>query len=145
MNIRRFAMWSGVLMLAIGIISLIPNLSQSSATLPALKLDTSYGLFLGLFAMNIMNKAALIAFGFWGMMAARAPSLNSPITFSRTVAIVMGAAAVLGLIPQTRTFFGYWPLFGAEVVMHAAFAALGTYFGFAMAPREVARRAHSAM
>lgn len=121
-------------MLLIGIVSLIPGIEGSAVSLPALTLDTSYGLFLGLFAMNIVNKVALILFGVAGIAVAsmKFNSLPRSITWSRTVAIVMGIAAILGFIPQTNTFFGYWPLFGFEALAHAAFAIVGAYFGFAL-------------
>ncbi|MGZ5278642.1 MAG: hypothetical protein ACXWC9_01790, partial [Pseudobdellovibrionaceae bacterium] len=48
--------------------------------------------------------------------------------------------AVLGLIPQTQTFFGYWPLFGAEVWFHGTVAAISAYFGFAKREVELKRQ-----
>ena len=49
---------------------------------------------------------------------------------AQTVAFSMAPLAILGAIPRTRTLFGYWPLFGAEVSTHGAFAALSAYAGF---------------
>jgi len=117
-----------------GAISLVPSFVGSNVGLPFLNLDISYGLFLGYFPMNIVNKVALIAFGFAGIIATslKFNALPRSITFSRVVFYVMGAAAILGLIPQTSTGFGYWPLFGGEVIAHAALALVGAYFGFAL-------------
>lgn len=131
---KRFALVAGLIMLAMGVFSLIPNFVGSSQNLPFLTLDTSYGLFLGMFAMNILTKVALIGFGLWGIWASYTPGTNLPasIFWARSVAVVMGIAAVLGLIPATNTLFGYWPLFGAEVLVHGAFAILGAYFGYAL-------------
>lgn len=42
----------------------------------------------------------------------------------------MGGAAALGVIPATKTGFGYWPLWGNEAAFHALNAAVGGYFGF---------------
>ena len=70
---RRFALVGGSLMLAIGLISLIPALQGSVDRLPVLNVETSYGLFLGLFPMNIFNKAALIIMGLAGISAASSP------------------------------------------------------------------------
>ena len=36
-----------------------------------------------------------------------------------------------GVMKQTNTFFGYWPLFGNEVYTHGLSAILGGYFGYA--------------
>ncbi|MBC7421167.1 MAG: DUF4383 domain-containing protein [Bdellovibrio sp.] len=134
---KRFALTGGIIMLAIGIISLIPQMVGSIQGLPALNLEQSYGLFLGLFPMNILNKVTLIVFGLAGIYSAskKFTDLPASIKFSRYVFGVMGALAILGIIPQTNTLFGYVPLFGNEVWAHAAFAVLGAYFGFALTAR----------
>jgi hypothetical protein len=133
MHPKKFALIGGILMLVMGVASLLPMLYQGyNGDLPPLQLETSYGLFLGVFAMNIANKLALIVFGIGGIFAGTASTTNLPksILWSRLVLFVMGAAAILGAIPQTNTLYGYWPLFGAEVWMHGIFAILGAYFGF---------------
>ena len=134
MGAKKFALIGCIAMLAMGVISLIPNYVGYNDMLPVLKLNESYGLFWGYFPMNIVNKIALIAFGLAGITAASLSgnSLPRSILFSRVVFFVMGAGAILGLIPETSTFFGYWPLFGGEVYLHAAFAVMGAYFGFAL-------------
>ena len=129
MNSRAFAFWGGIVMLVMGTLALIPNLSAHPPWLPPLRLDVSYGLFLNIFPMNIINKLALIAFGLAGILTAN--STRNSILYSRVVFFVMGTAAVLGMFPQTYTFFGLWPLFGAEVLTHGIFALLGAYAGFA--------------
>jgi hypothetical protein len=134
MHPKRFALIGGILMLALGVLALIPSLNQANANLPLLNVETSYGLFLGFFAMNIFNKVALIVFGIAGIAAANAPTTNLPksILWSRVVFFVMGIAAVLGAIPQTNTLYGYWPLFGNTVLEHGLFALVGAYFGFVL-------------
>ena len=107
MNPKRFAFVSGLIMLIMGISSLIfPGTSES---LPALEVDNRYGLFLGLFPMNIFNKVALIIFGLGGLRAAndKFASLPLSIFYSRVVFFSMGLLAILGLFPQTNTLFGY--------------------------------------
>lgn len=132
MDPKRFAFISGLIFLLMGVSSLI--FPGAIDPLPTLKVETSYGLFLGLFPMNIFNKIALIIFGISGLKAAsdKFASLPLSIFYSRAVLFVMGTAAILGLIPQTNTFFGYWPLFGNEVYTHGFFAILGGYFGYAL-------------
>jgi hypothetical protein len=122
-------------MLVMGAFALIPALyDYPAAMLPALKVENSYGLFLGIFPMNIFNKVALIAFGAAGIFASQLPTTALPasVKWARAVFVVMGIAAVLGLFRQTDTLSGYWPLFGAEVWSHGIFAILGAYFGFAL-------------
>lgn len=146
MHPRMYALIGGIVMLAIGVISLIPSMVGTQATLPALTLDTSYGLFLNLFPMNIVNKVALILFGAAGIFCSRAEGRSLPfsIMWSRAVFVVMGLAAIAGLFEATDTVYGYWPLFGNEVWAHGVFALLGAYFGFtltakvpAMVPRQM--------
>lgn len=42
----------------------------------------------------------------------------------------MGVLTILGLFPQTNTLGGYWPIFGADVLLHAVLAIAGAYFGY---------------
>ncbi len=134
MSPKKFARYGGLLMLVVGLLSLIPAMVGPTEGLPLLSLNTSYGAFLNLFPMNIVNKVLLILFGLGGLWAAAdsAHSLPRSIVFSRIVFVAMGVAAILGTIPELSTFFGYWPLFGYEAVVHGVFAILGLYYGFAL-------------
>ncbi len=140
MNPRGFARYGGIVMLVLGLLSLA--MPGSAETLPLLKLNTSYGDFLGFLPMNIINKVALLVFGVAGIYVSRLPgnSLPRSILWSRVVFVVMGVAAILGIIPQTRTFFGYWPLFGGDALAHAVFAVMGGYFGFVLTSKVPADR-----
>lgn len=134
MHPRNFALWGGLVMLVLGVLALIPALSSYPVSLPPLALEASYGLFLGLFAMNILNKLALTILGAAGLMAAYAKNTSLPasISYSRWVFVITGALAILGLFPATNTLGGFWPLFGHEVWFHALISLLGAYFGFAL-------------
>ena len=44
----------------------------------------------------------------------------------------MGLAAILGAIPATHTLFGFWPLYGADILVHGIFAILGAYYGYTL-------------
>lgn len=137
MNAKNFALVGGIVMLVIGALSLIPAFTGLAFGLPILKIETSYGLFLGIFPLNIVNKAILIGFGLWGVAAASDPALSLPrsISFSRWVFMISVLFAVLGLFPQTNTLFGYAPLFGAGVWLHAVMALAGGIFGYSVVKR----------
>ncbi|MES2962694.1 MAG: DUF4383 domain-containing protein [Bdellovibrionota bacterium] len=138
MHPRRFALIAGVFMLAMGVLAFIPALSRDAGMiLPTLKVTNSYGAFLGFFPMNIVNKIALIGFGLAGLYAATrtGTSLPASIRWSRIVFMAMGVLAILGMIPATNTLFGYWPLFGGEIVAHGVFAVLGAYFGYTLSAK----------
>ena len=126
-------------MLVLGALSLIPAFTGLSFGLPILRIETSYGLFLGIFPLNIVNKAILIGLGLWGIAAASDPVLSIPrsIMFSRTVCWLSGVLAIMGLFPQTNTVFGFAPLFGAGIWLHAVMALVGGVFGYSVVRREV--------
>lgn len=138
MHPTRFAFWSGLVLFIVGVLSFVPALSPGTDSLPVLYVEDSYGLFLGLFAMNVFNKVALIFFGLLGMVASSDvtnTSLPKSIFYSRLVFFTMGALAILGMFQQTNTFFGYMPLYGYNIWFNAAFAVLGGYFGYALTAR----------
>lgn len=130
MSAKKFALYGGIVMFLMGLVALIPGLEGSRAGLPELKLDTSYGAFLDLFPMNIINKIALLSFGIGGIAVSRIADKAYAIHYSRLVFFVMGAAALLGIYDSTDTLFGYWPLYGGEIIAHALFAVLGGICGF---------------
>ena len=134
MHPKRYALIVGIIMAATGIVAFIPSMVGSADNLPLLRVNDSYGLFLGLFAMNAVNKGMLILWGLLGIIAANARYTNLPmsINYARLTFFVTGALAILGLFPQTNTLFGYWPLFGANVLTSALFSLTGAYFGWAL-------------
>lgn len=131
MHTKNFALIGGLVMLIMGLISFIPAMNVVEG-LPPLYVNMSYGMFLDLFPMNVFNKIALIAFGIGGLSAyfTTQDTLHYSIMFSKIVFWAMGALAILGLFPQTNTLFGYWPLFGFEIIVHGIFALIGGYYGY---------------
>jgi hypothetical protein len=136
MNPKKFALIGGTVLLAVGLLSLIPSFSTVIGLVP-LRVETSYGYFLNFFPMNVFNKVVHIGFGIWGILAAssRNTALPNSVWFSRAVFFVMGAFAILGMFNATNTLGGYYPLFGGEVWAHGIFAILGAYFGFTLSSR----------
>jgi hypothetical protein len=131
MHTKNFALIGGLVMLTMGLIAFVPAMNVTEG-LPPLYINMSYGMFLDLFPMNVFNKIALIAFGIGGLAAyfTTTDTLHYSIVFSKIVFWVMGALALLGLFPQTNTLFGYWPLFGFEIIAHGIFALIGGYYGY---------------
>ena len=135
MHTKNFALIGGLVMLMMGLISFLPTLNVVEG-LPPINVNLSYGMFLDLFPLNIFNKLALILFGAAGVWAYFVKdNYHFSILFSKVVFWAMGALAILGLFPETNTLFGYWPLFGFEIIAHGIFALLGGYFGY-VATRE---------
>lgn len=136
MSSKKFAFTAGSAMLLLGLFALIPALTvYNNQTLPTLKLSASYGYFLGIFPMNILNKIALIFFGVTGIACSNASASGgnviSPSTlWSRILFYAMAVLAILGAFGPTNTFGGYWPLFGNEIWFHALFSVLGGFYGY---------------
>ncbi len=138
MHPKQYALIGGLLMIIVGLLAFIPSLNVVPASgLPALQVENSYGMFLGYFPMNVLNKVLAIVLGAAGVAAYYAPATSLPksISWSRIVFAVLGVLAVLGLFEQTNTLFGYMPLFSWNIISSAAFAVLGAYFGFALTSR----------
>jgi hypothetical protein len=117
----------GVVFIIVGIAGFIPGLTQSHVH-PDLTVQTSSGMLLGLFPVNILHNFVHLLFGVWGVIAAQA--FLASRTYARTVAIVYGLLTVLGLIPMTSTTFGLVPIYGHDVWLHALLAGVAAYFGF---------------
>jgi hypothetical protein len=143
MTSKKFALVGGMVMLILGVTSLIPALSGSPSGLPTLKLTTSYGLFLGVLPLNILNKIGLIFLGIAGIYASRMENKEIAIYFSRTICVVMGILALLGISPTTDTLFGYSPLFGTEILINTLFALLGGYCGFILDRPQSRKQIHA--
>lgn len=134
MNVKNFALVGGIVMLVIGALSLIPAFSGLAFGLPLLRIETSYGLFLGIFPLNIVNKGILIALGMWGIAAASDPAIALPrsTTYARSVFAIAAVLTLLGLFSQTNTLFGFAPLFGAGIWLHAVMALSAGLFGYSV-------------
>ena len=65
-----------------------------------------------------------------------ARSMVAAATYGKVVGVGYGLLTILGLIPAAKlwTLFGFVPLYGHDVWLHALLAAVATYYGFA--PRE---------
>jgi hypothetical protein len=129
MNTATFALVIGVAFLAAGIIGLIPAaLFPPPADAPPTTFTMLYGYLLGLFPVNLLHSAVHVAIGVWGIFAGR--GAFSAKVFARSLALLYGVLAVMGLIPGLNTLFGFIPLHGHDVWLHAGTAALAAYFGW---------------
>jgi hypothetical protein len=132
MRIQTFALLYGIVFLAVGVIGFIPGLTPAHVH-PNLSVQANSGMELGLFPVNVLHNIVHILFGVWGLVASR--SVDGPRTYARVVAVIYALLTVLGLIPATNTAFGLVPIYGHDVWLHAALAAVAAYFGFAAKER----------
>lgn len=135
MNTRTFAMVWGILFLGLAATGLIPGLLHPPAPgHPDLAVDAMHGQALGLFPVNILHTLVHLAFGIWGLVAAR--RWDSARTYAKATAIIYALFVVMGLIPGLDTTFGLVPLHGNDVWLHILLAVPAAYFGFVHRDRE---------
>lgn len=127
--LRKFAFVFGIVFLLVGAAGFIPGVTTPH-THPDVAVTSGLGLLMGLFPVNVLHNAAHLLFGVWGLMAAKSDSAAR--TYGKAVAIAYALLTVMGLIPAANlhTTFGLVPLYGHDVWLHAALAAVGAYFGF---------------
>jgi hypothetical protein len=129
MKIRNFALFIGCAYLAAGVLGFVPALLRPApADAPAVGVTAFHGYLLGLFAVNLLHNLVHLAIGAWGIAAARTTARAR--IFAKTLAVLYGSLALLGLIPGLNTLFGLVPLHGHNVWLHAATALAAAYFGF---------------
>ena len=132
-NTRKFALIAGIIYALAGIAGFIPQMLQPPAgDAPRVAIDSFYGYLIGLFPVNILHTLVHLLVGVWGLVAAR--SIGGAVTYARSLAVVYGVLAVMGLIPGLNTVFGLIPIHGHAVWLHAGTALIAAYFGFATKP-----------
>jgi hypothetical protein len=129
MRVETFALFSGIVYLAAGLLGLVPAaLMPAPEDAPSIHVTLLHGYLLGLFPVNVLHSAVHFAIGVWGIVAER--GMTSPKVYARSLAIFYGALAVMGGIPGLDTLFGLLPIHGHDIWLHAVTAALAAYFGW---------------
>jgi hypothetical protein len=129
MTTTRFALIFGIVFLLVGIAGFIPGITTQHSH-PDVMVTTGLGAVLGLFAVNVLHNAAHLLFGVYGLIASRSDGASR--TYGKVVALGYGLLAVMGLLTtmNMHTLFGFVPLYGHDVWLHAGLAAVAAYFGF---------------
>ena len=137
MSIRYFALALGIVYTLVGLLGFLPGITQPPPpNAPTLAVDAGYGFLLGLFPINVLHNIVHLLIGVLGIAASRRVAASRQ--YARGLAVVYGVLAVMGLIPGLDRTFGFIPLFGHDVWLHALTALASAYFGF-MAPATVAQ------
>ena len=118
---QKVAMVFGVAFLLFGVLGLLlpGGMGMEADPDPAPDL-------LGLFPVNLLHNLVHLAFGVWGVMAAR--TLSGAKAYCRASGAIYVVLMVLGFI--TPDGFGLVPLGGNDVWLHLVLAAGLLYFGF---------------
>ena len=132
---RHFALVVGTAFTLAGIAGFIPFFTPHvPPDAPHLLVDTSYGLLIGLFPVNITHNIFHFSVGVAGLLAFR--SYPSALRFSRFLGITLTVLTMMGLIPALNTGFGIWPLYGHDIWLHGIEAIIGLYLGFFAVQKE---------
>ena len=133
---QKFSLIIGMAYLAMGIMGFIPALVSQPESLPnyvsKLGVVSGYGYLMGIFPVNTPHNIIHIATGLIGI--ATCISWDSARLFSGQLGIYYLTLAVLGVIPVANTFFGLFPIYGADVILHGITGVMGVYFGFFATP-----------
>ena len=139
MKTSTFALVFGLAYLVAGLLGLIPAmLVPPPPDAPPTTFAVMYGYLLGLFPVNIVHSAVHLAIGAWGLAAWS--NRTSPVTYARSLAVLYGVLAVLGLLPLTNTLFGAIPIHSHDVWLHGVTAVIAAYFGWREPVRASERR-----
>jgi len=142
MKTATFTLIFGIAYLGAGLLGLVPvALRPPPADAPSTHFTMLYGYLLGIFAVNVLLSAVHLAIGALGIAAWR--GMTNPLVYARSIALLFGVLAVMGLIPGMSTLFGVLPLYGHNVWLHAASAAIAAYFGWRATEPNMERRIHT--
>jgi hypothetical protein len=129
MKTTTFALIFGIAYLAAGLLGMVPAaLQPPPADAPATTFTVLYGYLLGLFPVNVLHSAVHLAIGAWGI-AAWSRSVSA-VGYARSLAVLYGLLAVMGLVPGLNTVFGLIPIHSHDVWLHAGTAVIAAYFGW---------------
>ena len=133
--LRRFALIFGIVFLLVGVAGFVPALTTPH-THGDMVMTTGMALLFGLFPVNLLHNLAHVLFGVWGLFAAK--SDTAARLYGQVVAVAYGLLTIMGLVTamNLHTAFGFIPLYGHDIWLHAALAVVAAYFGF-MHEREV--------
>lgn len=124
MNAQMVAKVFGWVFLVVGILGLVPIAALGGS------MGMGTGMLLGLFPVNVVHNVVHIAFGIWGIMAAK--SAMGAVQYCKVGGIIYLLLGALGLVNGvTAAMNGYVPLGGNDAFLHLVLGAVLAYFGFA--------------
>ncbi len=127
MYTRYFTLGMGILFILAGIGGFLPFITTHAPhDAPHLHVDTNYGYLLGLYPINIIHNLVHMVFGVIGIAIYR--QYKFARAYAQVLAISLAVLTIVGIVAPTG--FGYIPLFGHDIWLHALEAILAGYLGF---------------
>ena len=120
---QKVAMVSGAVFLLVGLLGLFVPGGMGMQVHADMEANPR---LLNLFPVNLLHNLVHLAFGVWGLLAAR--TYGAALTYCRAAAVIYAVLVVLAFI--TPTLFGLAPIAGNDIWLHAILAAGLGYFGF---------------
>ena len=118
--VKRVALVFGIVFLLIGILGLMQAGGREMGA------DPAPHVLLGLFPVNLLHNIVHLLFGIWGIAAAR--SYAGAKSYAQIAGVIYIVLAVLGFIAPTT--FGFIPIGGNAIWLHAVLGLALAYFGF---------------
>ena len=119
-TVQKVAMVFGVVFLLVAILGFITAGGMDMAA------DPAPGSLLGMFPINLLHNIVHLLFGIWGLAASR--SWSGSKTYAQTGGIIYIILAICGYVAPTG--FGFVPLGGSDIWLHAVLGVVLAYFGF---------------
>ncbi len=133
MGVRLASLLLGFVYIIFGISGILPTSSYPVPdSFPTLIIGDRYSVYFAVFPINVMLTYLHMLLGLWGVLAYH--SLPDSYAYAKIVGITFLVLALFGLIPVLNVFFGWMPLFGNNIWLHAATGAILVYFGFFYKP-----------
>lgn len=129
--VRRVALVFGIVLLLVGILGLV------SAGGMEMGADPAPGMLLGLFPVNLLHNIVHLLFGVWGLVASR--SFAGAKLYAQVTGVIYIVLAICGLV--IPTMFGFIPIGGADIGLHAVLGLVLAGIGFTAKPEAMATAA----
>ena len=122
--LKRIAMVFGIVFILVGVLGLITPGGMSMGA------DPAPGSILGMFPVNLLHNIVHILVGVWGLVAAR--SWAGAKMYFQAAGVIYIVLAICGFfIPTT---FGFIPIGGADIYLHAVLGVIMAGLGFTAKP-----------
>jgi hypothetical protein len=123
----------GIFFIALGIFGFIPALLHPINAIASLDgVDIQLGYLFGLFPINPPLNFVYLITGILGLVGAI--GLGGSRIYGRSLFFFFAILALFGSLPGFNTTFGFMPIFGNDVWLHAIVAVIGFYLGFIDSP-----------
>lgn len=133
---RAFALILGIAFLAIGALGFIPVfVTPAAAHADYVRFTFDHGYLFGVLPVNYFVNLAHLAMGAWGIAASR--GAGAARAYAKTIAVISGALAILGVVPMPSAVFALLPIYGKAVWLHAIAAVCAGFFGWIMPRRSI--------